>query len=289
MRIEAGCEDCSGWEDIDDRTLRGLDDLLALLPELDTAAQHSRVRLLWEALDELESRRGKGTFSGTYHWFYVRERSARFDAAFVKRLNEAQWVPYEGKLRRPEFVPFASLDWRKHPFLESVIRFKLPELDVMAHRLGIEPGMIELLREAGIETEDALRQRLGLSADAVETSESSRQGDDNHTEAGLRNGTERVAPDGDVTRRPRGATATQVPQRITEARMPVHSFPTLLCILKTRRPIQMVSPMRTGWHLRSGQSNSFWNPSRGGGEPLATTPDMTYLALTSGDGRFFVK
>ena len=165
MRIDAGCVDCTGGESIEDSTLRGLEELLAFLPTLDPAEQKTRAQLLWQALDELENRRGKGTFSGTYHWFFYRSRSVPFDATFVQRLNDARWVPdTNGNLHRPEFVPFPSLGWKEHPFLQSVIRFKPPDLDIIARRLGIEPGMIELLKEAGIETEYQLRERLGLGA-----------------------------------------------------------------------------------------------------------------------------
>ena len=220
MRIEAGCEDCSGGESIDDTTLRGLEGLLGLLPKLNLDAQVTRARLLWEALDELENRRGKIAFTGTYFWFYVNRRGAPFAAAFVRRLSEARWVPdTDGTLRRPEFVSFESLGWKRHPFLESVIRFKPPEVDVLARKLGIEPGMIELLREAGIETEDQLRKRLGLGADIADTSESSSQNGEYHTDAesetrhtgGSGRGGDTKAEEGNrrpsTTGRPRGANA----------------------------------------------------------------------------------
>ena len=47
-----------------------------------------------------------------------------------------------------KFVSFDSLEWKRHPFLESIICFKPPEVDILARKLGIEPGMIELLRES---------------------------------------------------------------------------------------------------------------------------------------------
>ena len=183
MRVEAGCEDCSGRESVYDTTLRGLESLLALLPDLDREAQATRAGLLWEALDELEDRRGKAAFAGTYHWSYVQQRTAAFAAAFVRRLNEARWVPdIDGTLHRPEFVSFHSLGWNGHPFLESVIHFNPPEVGVLAQKLGIEPGMIELLQEAGINTEEALRERLGLTARATEDADSTGPREDTHTE-----------------------------------------------------------------------------------------------------------
>ena len=189
MRVEAGCEDCSGGESVDDTTLRGLEKLLALFPELDHQERAARARFLWEALEELEDRRGKAAFSGAYHWFYVYQRTAAFAAAFVRRLNEAQWVPgIDGTLHRPEFASFESLGWNRHPFLESVIHFKPPEVDLLVQRLGIEPGMIELLREAGIDTEDALRERLGLAARTAAASNSSGRREDTHSKPGSETG-----------------------------------------------------------------------------------------------------
>ena len=178
MRIQAGCEDCSGGEEIHDIILRGLDGLLTLLPELDPVARMARAKLLWEALDDLETRRGKGTFAGTYFWRYHHRRSASFSAAFVRSLNVSRWVPdADGNLRRPEFVPFGSLGWNKHPFLESIVLFEPPELDVLARKLGIEPGMIELLREAGIGTEEELRERLGLGRRPIDRPDTAPNGE----------------------------------------------------------------------------------------------------------------
>ncbi len=163
MRVKAGYKDSTGGELIQDKTLRGLDGFLTLLPELDQAARSKRTNLLWKALEDLETRRGKGTFSGTYFWRYHYQRNASFDAEFVRKLNTTRWIPdTNGELRLPAVVPFASLSWNSHPFLETIIRFQPPELEDLAHKLGIDPGIIELLKEAGIETEKQLRQRLGL-------------------------------------------------------------------------------------------------------------------------------
>ena len=195
MRIGAGCENNTGGESIEDWTLRGLDELLALLPKLVPEAQRARATLLWDALGELENRRGKPTFSGTYNWFYVQHREASFDAHFVRELNKTRWVPQiDGTLHRPEFVSFDTLGWKTHPFLESVIHFKPPEVDILARKLRVEPEMIELLREVGIDTERALRERLGLSPRDEESSHShgeadpSEQNEQEHKEKGSQTG-----------------------------------------------------------------------------------------------------
>lgn len=204
MRIGAGCENTTGGERIEDWTLRGLGELLTLFPKLDPDAQRARAKLLWDALGELESRRGKATFSGTYSWFYFHHRETPFDATFVRRLNQARWVPQiDGTLHRPEFVSFESLDWKSHPFLESVIRFKPPEVDVLARKLRIEPEMIELLREVGIATESVLRERLGLSPREEETSEphgegeASEEDEPEHQENGQQSSRGRASRSGD--------------------------------------------------------------------------------------------
>ena len=113
MRIESGGEDFTSEDPIHDATLKGLEEFLLLLSTLDACAQNARAKLLWEALHELEIRYGPGVFSCTYSWFYYHRRSAEFDAAFVKRLREARWVPdIDGTMRRPEFVSFEALGWR---------------------------------------------------------------------------------------------------------------------------------------------------------------------------------
>ena len=83
MRQEAGCEDSSWDEPIDDQTLRGLDELLAQLPDLAPETRKAKARLLWEALIDLESRSGSGVFLGKYTWHYYYYRNTEFDVEVV--------------------------------------------------------------------------------------------------------------------------------------------------------------------------------------------------------------
>lgn len=163
MRRKAGCEN-STWEgQFNDRTLRGLSGLLLQLPELCPDARKEKAKLLWEALTNLEGRSGSGVFTCTYSWFYHRSRSTKFDAVFVKKLNSTAWIPdTDGKLQRPEFVLFDSLGWNEHPFLQSKIHFKPPIIETLAREAGLEPGILDLLKKAGVTSEDELRARLGL-------------------------------------------------------------------------------------------------------------------------------
>lgn len=163
IRIAAGCESISATDSIEDRTLRGLDGVLALLPHLDAPERAKKAVLLWEALGDLEDRRGTGVFSGAYRWYYVQRRSTTFDAAFVRKLNKIAWVPdATGELQRPEFILFESLGWKTNPFLQSKIRFKPPLIDQLAKEVGIEPGVLDLLKKLGVTSEGELRERLGL-------------------------------------------------------------------------------------------------------------------------------
>ena len=124
--------------------------------------------MLWEALAQLEARSGAGAFSGSYSWTYYHQRSARFDAAFVRQLNEAAWIPdANGVLQSPEFLVFESLDWTPNPLLLSKIHFKPPLVDALAREAGIEPGTLDLLKRLGLTSETELRRKLGVTEDEV--------------------------------------------------------------------------------------------------------------------------
>ena len=163
MRRVAGCESCTYEEAVEDQTLRGVDCLLRVLPKLDAETRGRKAALLWEALGDVEDRRGTGAFSGTYRWTYYHSRSATFDAAFVRQLNDTAWVPDKtGALERPEFVVFDTVGWKVNPFLLSKIRFKPPIIETLAKEAGIEPGLLDLLKKLGVTSEAELRARLGM-------------------------------------------------------------------------------------------------------------------------------
>ena len=155
----------SKWErQIDDNTLRGLDALLSLLPSVGPAERLRRSALLWEALADVESRRGPRTFEVEYTWGYSHEtKTATFDAAFVKQLQEREWVPdADGNLLAPELVVFDTLGWKPNSFLLSKIRFKPPIVDQLAMEMGFEPGVLDLLKKHGITSVADLVERLGV-------------------------------------------------------------------------------------------------------------------------------
>lgn len=177
LRISGGCESSSGFERFADYTLRGLDQLLTRLPDLDAQMRSLKARLLWEALGELQERRGAGVFVGVYHWSYYQARSAPFDASFVQQLNNSAWIPTSGGgLETPLCTPFEDLGWKTNPFLQAKIKFKPPVIEMLAKEAGIEPGVLDLLRKLGVTSEAELRSILRVEHD--ETPGTSEVGDD---------------------------------------------------------------------------------------------------------------
>ncbi|WP_206205916.1 hypothetical protein, partial [Pseudomonas viridiflava] len=103
-------------------------------------------------LGDLEERRGRGVFDGSYSWSHYGERKTPpFPAAFLRKLNIAAWVPdSKGELVPPGLVVFDALGWKPNPFLLSKLTFKPPILDQLAKEAGIDPEALDLLRKYGI-------------------------------------------------------------------------------------------------------------------------------------------
>lgn len=157
--------DSATWESrIPDKTLRGLDAVLTLLPRLDVTGRRQRTKLLWKALVDVESRQGQHTFVTKYTWGYYRqERSAVIDADFVRKLQETKWIPdSDGNLVVPEVVDFDTLSWEPDAFLLSKIQFKPPIIDQLAEKAGFEPGALDFLRKIGATSEAEIRKRFGV-------------------------------------------------------------------------------------------------------------------------------
>jgi len=147
IRREAGLERASWESQPEDFTLRGLTQLLEFLPTLKPEEAAVRVKVLWDALADLEAR-GTAAFYGSYKWGYSHEaKTARFDAAFVRTLNQVAWVPNaDGELVPPGLVVFDTLGWKPNPFLLTKITFKPPIIDQLAKEAGIDPAILDLLR-----------------------------------------------------------------------------------------------------------------------------------------------
>lgn len=164
IRRGAGLERASWDSEPEDFTLRGLGQLVKLLPTLKSAAAAERAKMLWEALGDLETR-GTAAFYGSYKWGYFHEtKAARFDAAFIRMLNQLPWVPNAtGELVPPSLVIFDTLGWKANPFLLTKIVFKPPIIDQLAKEAGIDPAALDLLRKLGITSVADLTSRLGIA------------------------------------------------------------------------------------------------------------------------------
>lgn len=164
IRREAGLERASWESQPEDFTLRGLTRLLEFLPTLKPEEARARVKVLWEALADLEAR-GTAAFYGSYKWGYFHEsKTARFDADFVRMLNQVAWVPNaDGELVPPRLVMFDTLGWKPNPFLLTKIAFKPPIIEQLAKEAGIDPAALDLLRKLGITNVADLTSRLGIT------------------------------------------------------------------------------------------------------------------------------
>lgn len=173
IRKEAGLERASWDNPPENFTIRGLSSLLELLPKLGLDEAKARAGLLWESLVDLETR-GTGAFFGSYKWGYSHEtKTARFDATFIRTLNQVNWVPgLNGELVSPGLVVFDTLNWKPNPFLLTKLTFKPPLIDQLAREAGIEPAALDLLRKYGITSVSELASRLGLTQPREADSES---------------------------------------------------------------------------------------------------------------------
>ena len=176
IRRSAGLERCTSEKAITDWTLHGIDGLLSLLPKLEPIQRQRRAALLWDALVDLENRRGARVFVAEYLWSYSHEtKTTPIDAAFVRQLGEREWVPdSDGNLHAPELVVFNTLGWKRNPFLLSKVRFKPAIIDQLAKAAGIEPGVLELLKKLGVTSEAELRERLGVPEGTAATASDSK-------------------------------------------------------------------------------------------------------------------
>lgn len=167
LRRQTGHEETSGINDrITDWLLQGFVGLIELLPKLAPEQRTERTRLIWESLGDLEERRGRGIFDGSYSWsHYGDRRTPPFPAAFLRRLSKSAWVPNaNGELLPPGLVAFDTLGWKPNPFLLTKLAFKPPIIDQLAREAGIDPAALDLLRKYGITSVTELASRLGITS-----------------------------------------------------------------------------------------------------------------------------
>lgn len=168
IRRGAGLE-AKTWGTLFDQSLRGIQQLLGHMVGLGAAERRARSATLWEALSDVAART-PGAFVGTYEWGYSHERkTAVFEAATVRTLNVTAWVPSsDGNFRVPQDVSFDDLGWRSEPLLQSKIRFRPAEVDLLAEKVDIEADLLYFLKECELTSVAAFRERFGLEAEGDE-------------------------------------------------------------------------------------------------------------------------
>ena len=198
LRVHSGHPETSGYSDtVEDWTLQGFQALIDYLPKLTPEQRAARARLIWESIGELEERRGRGIFDGSYTWTHNGRYATTFPAAFLRSLNTAAWVPnVNGELVPPHLIVFDSLGWKSNPFLLTRITFKPPIIDQLAKEAGIDPAALDLLRKLGITSVADLTSRLGI-ADQPSTEEETPSTDSSTIETPSDESTDKADPPGD--------------------------------------------------------------------------------------------
>ncbi|KAF1691553.1 hypothetical protein CSC62_15725 [Pseudoxanthomonas jiangsuensis] len=169
LRARSGYPGTSGQNDyVEDWNLQGFANLIEYLPSLSVEKRIERSRLIWESLGDLEERRGRGVFEGSYTWtHHGRRNSPPYPAAFVRALNEGAWVPdANGDLVPPRLVVFESLGWKTNPFLQSKITFKPNAFDRLVQEADVDPSALDMLRKykiTGAELAALMAERLGAA------------------------------------------------------------------------------------------------------------------------------
>jgi hypothetical protein len=171
LRLSKGLVSVTFESPPEDFGLRGLEAILGQLPSLSVEGRQTKARLLWEALIELQDRRGEGVFFGTYRWQYHQWRSASFDAYFVRVLNGSRWITdAAGDLVSPSSILFEATGWPVNPFLQSRIVFKKPIVEELAKEAGFEPDMLDMLKKLGVSSKADLLAKLKSDELSVEES-----------------------------------------------------------------------------------------------------------------------
>ena len=171
IRRENGLERNTWAGELKSSILRGVPNLLELLPSLSTEAQQHRSALLWHALADVAKDSAYREFRATYRWGYSGEnRAIQLDAEIVRQLNKASWVPdQQGTLHVPNLVDFAALrdsyGWEDDPILTRIIRFKPPAIAALARETGIETKALDLMQEHNLIADD-LRELLNQRTDS---------------------------------------------------------------------------------------------------------------------------
>ncbi len=182
-----GPSGCTGGESIEDRNIRGLDDLLTLIGSLPSEDADARCGMLWDALSRLVREAGEGILYGTYRWKYYGMNSTPFHARFVRTLRESKWIPTgDGKRVKPTDIVFERIPggWAENSALQKALGFKPPLIELLAKETGFEPELLSLLEQTGIKTKAQLMEKLGITDEPQTPSDKSSEASGEHDSAG---------------------------------------------------------------------------------------------------------
>lgn len=198
LRQRYGDPGCSGGETVDDRTLHGLAGILERIAELPFEQAAERSQILWEALADVVQDKRQGVVTATYSWFYYSNRSQTFDAAFIRTLKHATWIPSaSGKLVAPDEVIFEQMEpaWTPNAVLQAALKFRPSALAQLAEATGLNLDVLSKIKKSGL-TDDEVLERLGLTNVGSDDNEDD-DDDDEGTSGESENGGEGKDNEGD--------------------------------------------------------------------------------------------
>jgi hypothetical protein len=165
LREDHGLAKASG-QSVTDHQIEGLETTLKQIAERELGWEE-RSLSLWGAIHDAIRRYREGFLFGGYSWKYSRvQRTATIPAKFTRVLRDATWLPGPaGDPVRPSQICFADLpeEFRDNAntTLIELLNFKPDELKLLAEKSGIDPAILDVIRERNISSEDLLRA-LGI-------------------------------------------------------------------------------------------------------------------------------
>lgn len=155
-----------------DSTVRGLILLLSAIDDLDFDSASERARLLWDALADMVQDKRERVVRGTYRWFRHTERQFEHDAAFIRRLQKAEWIPQKGSLVCPMEAVFEEIEpaWNPNAVLQAALKFKPPIIAMLASQLGVDREAVMALADATLEEIAELKAMVAARRNASSSS-----------------------------------------------------------------------------------------------------------------------
>ena len=122
-----------------------LQDILSSFKKTPEKEWQNKARALWEELGQIKPNNAEYATAKTY---YTYNREIKYEAVFVYRLNNAEWIPApNGTLKKPKFVLFDELDWKAPKGMQSEIHFKKSGTKQLQESAGLGDELFEFAME----------------------------------------------------------------------------------------------------------------------------------------------